>query len=475
MARERTTSMLLGGLLMLASTTSCVSSSIGSDVSSVKKLSHARTLPSVREDDVEAESAKEARALLEKPLDADAAVRIALLNNRELRARLHELGVARAKVIEASMVANPTVEVDLLPERDSDVELRVEYEITSLLMAPLKKRAEEHDLEAMRFEVAGAVVQLGYHVRTAFYGLQASEQQLKLAQQSLDALAAGRDTALALLAAGNIPELSAATQIAGYERARIAVAQAELTVAEHREVLQRWLGLHGLETQWTLATLLPNVPEDVPALDKLEAQALEENLDLRAMRKRLDALARRTGVARTEAYLPNIAVDVHSLHTDPESSGAQSQWRWGSGLSVEVPLFDRNQGELRGYEAQFDAMLERYQGLAIDLRSSARETRNRLVSAHARARQYQTVIVPAQDTVMQQTLLQYNAMQLSIFQLLQARREQLDVQLAYVDTLREYWSARAELQALLEGSRVQGDATAARAGLMGKGAEGGGH
>lgn len=106
------------------------------------------------------------------------------------------------------------------------------------------------------------------------------------------------------------------------------------------------------------------------------------------------------------------------------------------------------------YEAEFDALLERYQGTAVDLRSLVRDARNRVVSAHGRARQYERVIVPAQRTVLEQTLLQYNAMQVSVFQLLEARREQLDVELSRIDTLREYFTAAATLDALLAGSLV---------------------
>lgn len=393
------------------------------------------------------------RTMLGKPLDADAAVRIALLDNRELRARMRELGVARARVLEAGLVANPLLEVELLPERDSAMELRVEYELTSLIMAPMKRRAEQHELEAARLEVAGAVVELGYGVRTAFYALQTAEQRLAFAQQALDALAAGRDAAQALVDAGNIRQLDASTQIVGYERARITVAQVELEVASLREALHRLLGLHGEDTRWSVAAALRPVPEQLPAMDGLESRVLAANLDLRAAEKRLEALARRTGIARTEGWLPEVAMDVHSLRTDPEQGG-DSEWRWGGGVSVEVPLFDHGQGERRGYEAELDALLERYQGLAIDLRSAARDASNRLRSAHARARQYESVILPAQKTVLEQTLLQYNAMQVGVFQLLDARRDLLDVQLAYADTLREYWSDQARFEALLSGRRV---------------------
>ena len=55
---------------------------------------------------------------------------------------------------------------------------------------------------------------------------------------------------------------------------------------------------------------------------------------------------------------------------------------------------------------------------------------------------------------MAQTLLQYNAMQIGVFQLLEARRAQLEAALDLVETQREYWTASAELDALIAGRRV---------------------
>jgi outer membrane protein TolC len=123
-------------------------------------------------------------------------------------------------------------------------------------------------------------------------------------------------------------------------------------------------------------------------------------------------------------------------------------------VSLELPLFDRRQGTAVSLEAEFDALLETYYGLAVDVRSAAREVQSRVSSAHARARQYQDVIVPAQRRVGEQTLLQYNAMQVGVFQLLEARQAELDVELDYTDTLREYWTAVAELGALLAGQHM---------------------
>lgn len=450
------TKRLARGLLsmcLLAIASGCAPS-LQSHVATVRSLSRAEGLPTLQEGEVDANIATQARTLLERPLDADAAVRVALVNNRELRAQLRELGVPASELVTAGLIANPTLEFELLPERDSRYAVRAEYDLTSLIMAPLRRGAARDSLEAARLRAAGEVLQLGYETRTRFYALQAAVQRQGLAQRALDALAASRDAAQALLDAGNISPLDAASQIAAYERTRASVATLELESAERREELQRTLGLHGDETSWQLAAVLPTAPAKLDTLEDVEHRALAANLELRAAQKTLDSLAKQSGIVRTEAWLPEVAADVHTLRVRGED-GARDGWRWGAGVSLQLPLFDRGQGRLRGVEAQFDAALERFQGFAVDLRSSARDARNRLVSAHARARQYEAVIVPAQRAVLDQTLLQYNAMQIGIFQLIQARRELLDVELSRVDTLRDYWSAVAELQALTQGRLVR--------------------
>jgi cobalt-zinc-cadmium efflux system outer membrane protein len=454
----------------------CVASSIRSDVREVRSLAKVKVLPALSPGQLDDLRKEEVQQLLDRPLDADQAVRIALLHNRDLRARLRELGVERGRLMQAGLLANPGIEAELSPERDSRVELRAEYDVMTFVLTPMHKKAAQHELDAARLDAAGDVIELGYEVRRGFYDVQATMLQLQAAQGSLDALAAGRDAAVALLEAGNLRAVDAASQISAFERARISVAKLELSLAERREALQRLLGLHGEATSWTLATEFPPLPAEAPALQDIERRSIAANLDLAASQKRLEAIAKRTGITRTEGWLPRIDLDVHTLIGNPER-GEQDKVRWGGGVGIDVPLFDRQQGNLRVQEAEFDSALERYQGLAIELRSAAREVSARLTSAERRARQYASVIVPAQDNLMLQTQLQYNAMQIGVFQLLEARRAQLEVALDFVDTQREYWSAVAELDALLAGRRVghRGADRGGATGLAMDGARQGGH
>lgn len=406
------------------------------------------------------------RSAVAAPLDADAAVRVALLGNRALRAELRELGVARGRLVQAGLLPNPRVEAELLPERNTALELRVEYDLRGALMAPMQSHAAEAEVRVSRCRAAASVVALGYTVRAAFYALQSAEERLAVGQRWLDAFAAGRDFARALVAAGNLPPLDASTQEAAYQEARIDVAELELNVLDRREALNRLLGLHGDETRWSTRAPLGPAPDAVTLPDDAEARAVTASLDGAAMRASLESAARRAGVARVAGLLPELSADVHLLTGDP-SQGADaalgSRWSVGAGVTLALPVFDRQQGRVREYVAEFDGLLERYVGFAIDLRSEVREARNHLASAHARARQYDGVIVPARRRVLDETVLQYNAMQTGVLQLLEARRAELGAELAAVEARRDYWTAAAAFAALLAGARPEArDVTTAR-------------
>jgi cobalt-zinc-cadmium efflux system outer membrane protein len=426
-------------------------------------------------DAVDSEPAPEISQLLTGPLDVDTAVQIAILNNREMRATLRELGVERGMLIDARSVPNPTVEVELAPERDSDFELRAEYEISELILAPLRAKVARSELDAARYKAAVELVMLGYHVRAAYRALQGSRERLAIAQRRLDALAAARDAAVALADAGAFNELESASKIVSYERARLSVAALELELAECREALHRLLGLHGEQAGWNIDDALPPLPEAPPPTTELENLAISASLELAASRRELEALANRTGLERTEGWLPEIAVDYHALVGSPPDSPQLGGVRSGGGISLEVPLFNQNRGQTRAAEAAFDGRLERHIGMSVDIRSAARELGNQLRSHHGAARHIANVVLPAQRRVLDETLLQYNAMQIGVFELLAAEQAVLDVELAELAARADYWTTDAAYRALLAGARVDDDHQMSEPASLDMGGAGGGH
>lgn len=434
--------------------THCAGPSIRSDLEKMRDLSHVQLPATLENASIEPATSQDVEQLLSEPLSADSAVRIAIANNRNLRASLRELGISRGQYIQASLIANPEVEFEALPERDSLFEFRVEYNVSSLILAPLRRKASRFDLEAVRYKTAATLIENGFEVRRAFYAAQAAESRFKIAQQTLDAFAADRDAAQALLKAGNIPELDLANREAAYQQARLEASNLELDVMRTHEKLNRLLGLFGKQTAWQIAGQLTPAPQALDEQKDTENRAIAASLELQEVQSRLQALSRRIGVTRTEGWLPAVNVDFHLLSGNPNQTNRDSNLRYGGGVGLALPIFDRKQGQVRAGEAEFDGLQERYYGLAIDIRSSAREARAQLAVAHARARHYEQKLLPAQKKVLEQTQLQYNAMQIGIFELLRANRELLQVELGYINSLRDYWTATAAFEAILAGKRV---------------------
>ena len=102
-------------------------------------------------------------------------------------------------------------------------------------------------------------------------------------------------------------------------------------------------------------------------------------------------------------------------------------------------------------QAKLRQAQQRYVALAVEIRSQVRAARNRMFSARSRVEYYRRVIIPLRHQIVEQTQLEYNAMLVGVFQLLQAKQGEIESGRAYVEALRDYWIARAELEKAVGG------------------------
>jgi hypothetical protein len=87
----------------------------------------------------------------------------------------------------------------------------------------------------------------------------------------------------------------------------------------------------------------------------------------------------------------------------------------------------------------------------VQVRSTARTVAMRVAAMRDRANYFKNVLLPARQRILNQTQLQFNAMNLSVFQLLLAKRDQVETARLYVEALRDHWLARAEAEQLRSG------------------------
>lgn len=442
------------GVLALASIAGCVSHSRREDIDAVRAVLATRAELDLVDRDPDAWEREEplVRELLAEPLDAERAVRIALANNRDLRAAMYELGIARGALVQAGLLPNPTLEAEVrFPEDQVEppqYDIGIAIDITALILAPIRADAATARLEVARYRTAGAVLDLAYRVRLAFYRYQASSQHLELMQTAQESFAASVAAARALHEAGNVRDLDVSIEEAALEQARIDTATAELEVFDDRERLNVLMGLYGQDATWEIAGRLDDPPAEPLALDELEPRAIEASLELAWTRAELEALGRSLGLARAEGLVPDIEIGFHAEYDE-------ERWEYGPEMAIALPFFSQGQGTVLAREAELESVRERYVALAVAVRASVRAARNRALTTELLAHRYREVLIPARTRVFDQTLLQYNAMQIDVFRLLQARREQIDAARGYIDALRAHWQARATLDQVLAG-RVAG-------------------
>jgi outer membrane protein, heavy metal efflux system len=390
-------------------------------------------------------------AILSRPLSADEAVQIALLNNRRLQATFADLMVAQADVVQAGLLANPVFEGEFkIHEGTGDLafEGSVVQDFIDIFQIPLRKRIAEGQFEAAKLRVAGEVLDLALRTRVAYYRLQADQQMLELRQTVLEAVEASHAVAQELRRAGNIAELALLQERTQYEQAKIDVADAEAAMLADREQLAALMGLWGERSQWTLAERLPDPPDEEVDLGAVERRAIASSLELAAYRHQIDTAGRQVRLTRPFAWVPEGEAGVAAEHSQDEG------WAIGPALSLPIPLFDQGQGRIATAVAQLQQARERYAATAVEIRADARAAAIRLRAARERVLYYRNVILPLRQAVLEQAQLQYNAMQIGVFELLRARQQQVNAASDYIDSLRQYWIARANVQAIAAGQRI---------------------
>jgi outer membrane protein TolC len=390
-------------------------------------------------------------ALLAKPLTADAAVQIALARNPRIGRSLADLGIEGASVLSLGAPEDPQIDAEMRFKRggeDPAIELGLSQSLTSLLYSGREIAIGRSQIEAAKLRAAGAVLDVVADVRASFHRHQAALQRLELAETILAASDASFRVAKALHEAGNIIDLVYYQELDLLEQARLARSRAEVASAESAERLAASMGLWGKSDRFAATPRLPDPPEQALRREEIERLAIERSVELAEARYRIAAATDRAGLANRQRFVPDIEIGVTANREE------ENTWEVGPTLGITLPIFDRGYGEVVRAEAERERAERDYESTAIAVRSAVRTIVLRTDGARARAQHYKQIILPLRARLLEETQAQLNAMQAGVFQLLQAKREQIQAAREYVDELERFWLAREDLDQLSRGRLI---------------------
>jgi hypothetical protein len=187
MIRSPAIVLLLVGLLP-----GCASFSPDGGMSEVARGVGRETGPGVGKNVVKITSVEQAQqakeqvaALLAAPLSADAAVQVALLNNRDLQAAYNDLGISEAAYVQASLPPNPGISLmNIGGTGVANFELRMIGDILSLITLPRRTAIAADQFARARQQAVAATLTLATDTRRAYIRAVAAQQQVGFLDQA---------------------------------------------------------------------------------------------------------------------------------------------------------------------------------------------------------------------------------------------------------------------------------------------------
>jgi outer membrane protein TolC len=396
----------------------------------------------------QARAERDTAQLLARPLSADDAVRIAILNNGSLQAAFAELGIAEADLVQSGRLPNPRFTIRRSSgEGLNDVEETVTVSVLALLTAPYVHGIEKRRFAAVQASCAADIVQVGARARQAYVFALAARDTTNYRREVAAAAETGAELARRMREAGNWTPLDEARERSFHAEAELELDHARLAESLAREDLIESLGVDIEPDKLQLAARLPDVPPSIEELALVERAALDERIDLKAMRANLDALAEDLHLTRATRFVNVLDAGPTRVQQGPSSAPYET----GFEVTLEVPIFDTGAPRVRKAEARYAQALARFGQAALEARAEVRKAYARLRAAHDIALRQRDEMLPLRRAIAEQDRLRYDAGQISVFDLLADSRSQIAGVSDYLQSARDFWIARSSLDAALSG------------------------
>ena len=392
----------------------------------------------------------EVARLLHGPLGADAAVQIALLNNAGLQAAYNRLGVAEAVMVQMSRPPLPSFSYDWVK---TSIELDIERQIVASLLS-LATWPARSKLAGVRFEQAELIaaeetLRLAVETRRAYISAVAARQILTALVTAKDSAEASAELADKLLQTGAVNKLDhARRQVFATEMAaQVTAARQQAAAAQER--LTRLMGLWGTDLAGLLPDNLPKLPRNSRSLAAVEQEAMDRRVDLAVARLEVEALARSFGLTRKTRFV-NV-LDAAGISKTQKDKGEPKADGGGFNIAFEVPLYDLGRARVREAEQRYLEAVNVLAEKAVNARSEARQAFGAYKATYTVAAQYEGEVLPLRETISAETELQFNAMQVDAFALLEAARAKAQAKVASIEAKRNFWLASTDLSAAVLG------------------------
>lgn len=388
-----------------------------------------------------ATTARSAGDVFVQGIDVAAAVAEALERNPELKAARAELDVARGQLVKARSLNqyNPTIGGALGSREfddggsDTQVSAEVSLEVEVAGQRSQRSKAATRRLDVVQANVEDAARLLKAEVKEAFYGAVYARERLRLASD-VETLA-GRlsNAAAARFRAGEAPKTEPNLSRIRHSQARSGLLTAERHYGDALRNLERLLGREPAGAI-VPAGDLRFAPAAIPDAVRLVERALEARPDLRAWAAEITRIDAEQALTQRLA-VPNVTLGAF-YEDEAEADGSRDRII-GGGLTIPLPLFDRQQGELAGLAGQRSQVEYQRQAAALAVRAEVGSALRAYGSAAQSIATYEADTLDLIDESVRFIEVAYREGKSDLLELIVVQNDLADARAGYFESLYE--------------------------------------
>lgn len=380
----------------------------------------------------------------------------------DLLAARQRLAIAEGRLRQANLRPNPTLDTEygsprfLGGEAESDLSVGVTQVFETGGKRSKRVAVAELELSQIRAEVLRLERQLAAEIRQSYTNAIAAARQLDLLEKLIAADEEIVRAAEARLKEGDVAPLDVNLVKVESDRLKVQAIQAK---SELETQLLNLRNLTGADVAEPLR--LEPQADKPPRLDlglaELTDIALKERADLQAARIGERLGAARIDLARAQS-VPNVAGSVRYSRNKqiidfPPAVGGTSFPNTDNsltfGVSVDIPIFNRNQGEIAQASGERLQATRTREFLETTIRRDVAVAYRKYRAAAESLVVYSTQILPRAEANLQTVRTAYGIGEFSVFEVVNEQRRLTENVTGYNQSLRDYYNALTELETAL--------------------------
>ncbi|MBS0299794.1 MAG: TolC family protein [Proteobacteria bacterium] len=388
------------------------------------------------------------------------AVNLALLRNPELAAFSKEMRALEGATLQAGLLKNPELSVNVenvgniqklsgdINSQDS-VAKEVVQQLTTIRIGQLielgGKRAARVNAALLGEELAAkdyeaSRVEMIARVANVFTEVLAAQERLKLAEETRQVAHNVVNTVTGRVQAGKVPPIEETRVKVGLSTTRIELEQAQRDLIAARKRLALLWNSSSPQFNKVLGNLESLIAP--PNFQVLEARVLDNPMALRAM-KNIEHRKALLEVEQTRR-IPNLTINAGVVH-HAQLGGNTAV----ASVMVPLPLFDRNQGNLKEAYQRVDKAVDEQAAMELRLKTELAQSYETMSAVWNEINILRDEVLPGAKSAFNVMRRGYELGKFGLLELLDAQRVLFQNQLLYVRALANYQRLVNDIERLI--------------------------